>query len=256
VIDYDAELRLHNERLRQAYDVRSTDHVLDIGCGAGQTTREVARMAWEGDALGIDIDPRMIERAREVSDSEGVSNVRFEVGDVQAYPFESGWFDAAISRFGTMFFADVNAAFRNIARAMRPGGRLVMMVWQVCERNEWAVSIDRALADGPNSALSGSSAPNPFSLGEPTTVRRVLAAAAFTGVTLRDVNLPVYYGPDVDSAFEFVGRFASVAGLVRLSDPEAAASALARLRATLETHASERGVWFDSRAWIVTARSS
>jgi SAM-dependent methyltransferase len=256
LIDFDTELRLHNERLRQAYDIRPTDHVLDIGCGTGQTTREVARMASDGDALGIDIDLGMIERAREVSDSEGISNVRFEVGDVQVYPFESRTFDVAISRFGTMFFADVNAAFRNIARAMRPGGRLVMMVWQVHERNEWAVSIDRALADGPDNALSGSRAPNPFSLGEPTTVRRLLTAAGFTGVTLRDVNLPVYYGADVDSAFEFVSRFASVAGIVRLSDPKAAAPALARLRATLETHASERGVWFDSRAWIVTARSS
>jgi SAM-dependent methyltransferase len=256
LIDYDTELRLHNDRLREAYHIRATDHVLDIGCGTGQTTREAARMASDGTALGIDIDSRTIERARELSESEGTSNARFEAGDVQVYPFQPRKFDVAISRFGTMFFADVNAAFGNIARAMRSGGRLVMMVWQARDRNEWAVSIDRALVPGPSAAISGSIAPDPFSLGKPKTVAGVLAAAGFTDVSIRDVNVPVYYGPDVDSALEFVCRFASVADLVRLSDPEAAASTLARLRATLETHASERGIWFDSRAWLVTARSS
>jgi ubiquinone/menaquinone biosynthesis C-methylase UbiE len=148
VIDYDAELQLHNERFRAALAIRAADRVLDIGCGTGETTRQAALVASGDDALGVDIDAGMIARARELTDREGVPNVRFEVGDAQAHPFLSGAFDIAISRFGTMFFSDPETAFRNSARAVRVGGRLVMMVWQAHDRNEWAVAIDQALGVG------------------------------------------------------------------------------------------------------------
>jgi SAM-dependent methyltransferase len=253
VIDYDAELQHHNERLRAAHDIGAADRVLDIGCGTGQTTREAARLAHDGDAMGIDVDGKMIARAQELADREGVRNVRFEVGDAQVHPFPSGAFDVAISRFGTMFFSDPGVAFGNVARAIRAGGRLVMMVWQAHDRNEWAVAIDRAIGvrERGVAAMHG---PDPFSLGEPATVRRILAAAGFAGTEFRDVDVPVYYGRDVDAALAFIGRFANVSEALRLSGPRAGTALLARLRATLESRASERGVWLDSRAWIVTAR--
>jgi SAM-dependent methyltransferase len=253
MIDSDAELQVHNQLLQESYDIRAADHVLDIGCGTGQTTREAARLASSGDVLGVDIVPRMIERARELTDAEGMSNVRFEVGNAQGFPFRSGAFDVAISRFGTMFFADPNAAFRNVARAMRPEGRLVMMVWQAHDRNEWAVSIDRVLASTRGTA-SGSVALDPFSLGEPATVRRILTAAGFCSIGFADVDAPVYYGRDVDTALDWVRGFSTVNEILRGSDPGTVTSTLAGLRAALEAHASERGVWFESRAWIVTAQ--
>jgi SAM-dependent methyltransferase len=252
MIDYDAELQCHNERLRAAYGIRSADRVLDIGCGAGQTTRDAARLAPAGGALGVDIDAGMVTRARELAGAEGVSNVRFEVGDVLTYPFQPAGFDVAISRFGTMFFADLDAAFRNVSRAIRAGGRLVMMVWQAYDRNEWAVAIDRAVAgDAPASALSGP--PDPFSLADPETVRGILARAGFTDVRFADAEAPVYYGRDVNAALDFVSGFRSVSDALRRGDRTSVASAIARLREALEAHNSERGVWFDSRAWIVTA---
>ncbi len=88
----------------------AADRVLDIGCGTRQTTREAALVAFDGDALGVDIEGGMIARARELADRQGVPNVRFEVGDAQAHPFPSGAFDVAISRFGTMFFGDHGSA--------------------------------------------------------------------------------------------------------------------------------------------------
>ena len=106
MIDYDAELQLHNERLCAAYDIAATDRVLDIGCGTGQTTRQAARLASNGEALGIDIDAVAIARARELAEREGPPNARFEAGDAQVHAFQPGAFDVAISRFGTMFFAD------------------------------------------------------------------------------------------------------------------------------------------------------
>jgi SAM-dependent methyltransferase len=253
VIDYDAELQLHNEQFGAALRIRAADRVLDIGCGTGQTTREAALVASAGDALGVDIDGEMIARARELADREGVSNVRFEVGDAQTHPLPAGAFDVAISRFGTMFFTDPEMAFRNIAGAVQVGGRLVMMVWQAHDRNEWAVAIDQALGAGER-GIAAAPGSDPFSLAEPPTVRRILAAAAFADSEFRDVDVPVYYGQDVDAALAFVGGFANVSEALRRSGPSGASTILARLCATLESRASERGVWFGSRAWIVTAR--
>jgi ubiquinone/menaquinone biosynthesis C-methylase UbiE len=103
-VDYDTELRLHNDALRHAYEIGSKDRVLDIGCGAGQTTRDAARLASDGWALGVDISKEMIERARRLAEAEGLHTVTFEHADAQDHRFPSERFDLAISRFGTMFF--------------------------------------------------------------------------------------------------------------------------------------------------------
>jgi ubiquinone/menaquinone biosynthesis C-methylase UbiE len=137
---YDAELRRHNQVLRRACGVRLHDHVLDIGCGTGQTTREAARTAQAGSALGVDISAPAIAHARELAWAEGLRNVAFECANAQVHRFPQEHFDLAISRFGTMFFDDPVATLTNIRRALRPAGRLVMMVWQSHERNEWDVA--------------------------------------------------------------------------------------------------------------------
>jgi SAM-dependent methyltransferase len=252
--DYDAELRRYTEVLRRAWGVRPQDHVLDIGCGTGQTTRAAARMAPEGSALGVDILAPAIERAREISRAQGLRNVTFECADAQSHRFPQECFDLAISRFGTMFFDDPVAAFANLGRALRPGGRLVMMVWQAHEHNEWDVAIHQSLgaAEGPGATPSGG--PDAFSLADPPAVTEILAAAGFIGVTFTDVHEPVYYGPDVTAALGWVRGFTSTNELLKRLDPAAAARALRRLREALAAHRSDDGVWFNSRAWIVTAR--
>jgi SAM-dependent methyltransferase len=146
---YDAELRRHDEVLRRACGIQSRDHVLDIGCGTGETTRQAARTAAAGSALGVDVSAPAIERARELARAEGLRNVAFERADAQVHGFPQQRFDLAISRFGTMFFDDPAAAFANIGRALRPAGRLVMMVWQAGERNEWDVAIRRSVGAAP-----------------------------------------------------------------------------------------------------------
>jgi SAM-dependent methyltransferase len=251
-MDYDAELRLLNELLRRSYGIRRHDHVLDIGCGAGQTTREAARMAAEGGALGVDLSAEAIDRARELAQAEGVRNVTFEQADAQVHPFPSERFDVAISRFGTMFFLDPVAAFANIGRALRPAGRLVMMVWQGHERNEWSLAIEEAL--GGSRDAPASEAPDPFSLVDPAKVEGILDAAGFTDVTFIDVHRPIYYGRDVAAALEWVRGFTSTKEVLTRLGTASAERALRRLRVTLGARASGDGVWFDSRAWIVKAR--
>ena len=254
-MDYDAELRLHNEVLRKACAILAQEHVLDIGCGTGQTTRDAARAARSGNALGIDTSSAMIARARELAAAEGVTNVRFAHDDAQAHRFTPRSFDVAISRFGTMFFADPIAAFSNICRALRSEGRLVMMVWQDHEANEWSVSIQRGLAGRDSAPIVFPGGHDPFSLADPTTVERILSAAGFAETTFTDVREPVYYGEDVAAALDWVRGFSHIQDMLQRLDAAAAERALERLRETLAAHDRGPGVWFDSRAWIVTASS-
>ena len=247
---YDDELRRHNERLRAATGVRAGDRVLDIGCGAGQSTRDAARAAGPGSALGIDIAEELLDRARSRTAEDALRDVTYTRGDAQIHPFPSAWFDVVISRFGTMFFADPVAAFANIARAARTGARLVMMVWQSEERNEWATAIREALgADAVPASESG-----PFSQSDPVAVEATLTAAGFVDVSFTDVREPVYYGPDAKAALDVVRDMRMTKEILARLDAAASLRALARLRKTLAAHETGDGVLFASRAWIVTAR--
>lgn len=249
---YDAELRRHDACFRAALKVGPLDRVLDIGCGAGQSTREAARAAREGSVVGVDISEEMLQVARRRSAEEGLRNVAFESGDAQDHAFPSAHFDLCISRFGVMFFTDPIAAFTNIARAMRPGARLVLMVWQGRERNEWSTAIQHALAadDAPCA-----SAPAAFSLGDRAATTRLLTAAGFASIDFSEVHEPAFYGPDVDAALDaIVTLFLAKDGPAGANT--AADETLRRLRVLLQAHLTAEGVLFDSRAWIVTAHKS
>jgi SAM-dependent methyltransferase len=224
--------------LRRASGVQLHDHVLDIGCGTGQTTREAARTAQAGGALGVDISAPVIERARELARVEGLRNVTFDHANAQVHRFPSERFDLVISRFGTMFFDDPVAAFANIRRALRPAGRLVMMVWQSHERNEWAVSIQQSLAGPERPVAAVSAGPDPFSLADPPTVKQVLGDAGFAAIEFTDVQEPVYYGPDVAAALDWVRGFTCTSEVLKRLDPTAAARAVGRLREALTAHFS------------------
>ena len=251
---YDAELRLQNAHLRAAAGVRPEDRVLDIGCGTGQTTRDAGRAAINGSVLGVDTSAPMLERARRLTAAEGLRNVTYEHGDGQSHRFPSAHFDLCISRFGTMFFNDPVAAFTNIETALRPGAQLVMLVWQDAERNEWFTA--------PRQALVESSPPTPspadleaFSLADRAVTRRILTSAGFAEIGFIAVEEPVYYGENCDAALDAVLRLRHTSDLLATLDVDTAERALDRLRATLAAHHTSDGVLFDSRAWIVTARS-
>ncbi len=250
---YDAELRRHHEHLRAATDIAPTDRVLDIGCGAGQTTRDAARAASSGSVLGVDISEQMLERARRLTLEAGLQNISYELGDAQVHRFQPASFDVILSRFGTMFFADHVAAFTNLASASKRGARLVMMVWQSCARNEWATAIPQALAVR-NHGARVTWGVGLFSLAEPDVVEAVFQKSGFAEVAFNDVHEPVYYGPDVDTAYQIICSFRNTKDFLARLDASAAACALDQLRRMLADRLTTNGVLFDSRAWIVTAR--
>ncbi|WP_329047330.1 class I SAM-dependent methyltransferase [Amycolatopsis sp. NBC_01488] len=235
---FDAEVRPHNERFRAAAAVKPGEDVLDVGCGTGESTREAAQAG--ATALGVDVSEAAIARARELG------GARFEVADAQTHAFAAAAFDVVLSRFGAMFFPDPPAAFANLARALRPGGRLVLLVWQERARNEWYSVLHDAVAPGTTPPPAG---PH-FSLGNPDRTRALLEGAGFRDVEFTELREPVCYGPDAATACEFA------LGLKDVQELRPTADAPARLRAAFAARETPDGVLLGARTWIVTARLS
>ena len=155
---YDRAVAVYQRALLERASIARDADVLDVGCGNGETTRAAARAAADGSALGVDLSSRMLERARELAAAEGLTNATFEQADAQVHDFGPRRFDVVVSRFGTLFFADRQAAFTNIAASMRNSGRLAMVAWQDVEHNEWIKAVRGALAVGralPSPPLGG-----------------------------------------------------------------------------------------------------
>ena len=253
---YEATGRRHWERLAARRFISEHDRVLDIGCGTGKSTRDVARIASSGSALGVDLSAKMLERARQRSAAEGLTNVSFEQADAQVHPFHTDAFDVAISVFGTMFFGDPVAAFSNIARAMRPGGHLAMLAWRELKRNEWLTALRDALAVGRQLPEPSPSAPGPFGLADDEHVRRTLGAAGFADVVLDAIDEPIEFGTDAEDALRFVKTLGIVKGLTEDLDDVTKARALDQLHDVVAAHETDEGVLLGSSAWLITARRS
>jgi SAM-dependent methyltransferase len=197
---FEQSLAGYEAALFAAAAIRPGDHVLDVGCGTGSTTREAARQADRGTATGVDLSAAMITFARAAAVSTGVGNACFLQGDAQVYPFPTAAFDVVVSRTGAMFFGDPAAAFANLARATRPGGRLVLLVWQAFERNPWIVRISTALAAGREPRVPPEGAPGPFAFADPNRLRGLLTGAGYMGIEVADVREPLNFGSDPDTA--------------------------------------------------------
>jgi SAM-dependent methyltransferase len=167
--------------------LRPGQRVVDLGCGSGRTTLELAaRVGPGGEVVGADISAEMLARGRERAAQLGARNVEFVHADVQVHDFGEARFDAAYSRFGVMFFADPVAAFGNVRRALRPGGTLSFVCWQSVFDNEWMLIPGMAVAEvtGSLPPASGPGEPGPFSLADPARTRAVLAAAGFASAAI------------------------------------------------------------------------
>lgn len=241
----------YDEQLLEAAGFGATDRVLDVGCGTGDTARAAARRASNGSVIGMDLSREMLDVARDRTERAGIDNLRFEQGDVQIYPFEPDSLDVAISKTGTMFFGDPVAAFGNIGRALRPEGRLAMLVWKPVADNEWFREFVTAFAAGRDLPAPPLDAPGPFALADPERVRRLLAAAGFGDVAVEGSAEPMWFGADAASGYELI------AGLLgwMLDDLDESGQSRARdgLRSTMAAHETDEGVLFESAMWLVTA---
>jgi SAM-dependent methyltransferase len=251
---YERMLAPFTGHLLTAAAIGRADRVVDIACGTGSTTRAAARVAIEGEALGVDVSAAMLRQAARRAQEEGLTNVRFEHGDAQVHRFTPGAGDVALSRFGVMFFADPAAAFANIAGGLRPGGRLVFVCWRNLADNEWIVVPGAAAAQHVAlPPLDDPTAPGPFSLGERDRIAAVLRAAALSDVAIEPIAEPLWMGPDVVDTVAFLKSTGIWNSLLREADPLTVAQVSEAVQAAFEPYVTPDGVLLGSRAWLVTA---
>jgi SAM-dependent methyltransferase len=241
-------------RLLAAARIQDGESILDIGCGCGDTTIPAARATRSGYALGADIARILVADARRLAAAAGVANARFEVADAQVHPFQAGAFDLVLSSLGLMFFDDPAAAFANLRKALRPGGRLAFLCWRDREENpvfttgfaEAAAVLGLRESPGPSAA---------FSLAGTGRVSALLSGAGFGGTEFAKADEPMLIGRDVDDALEYERASPAATEILAGVSPEQAAELTRRVRDRLMAYASPDGVTMPGAAWRVTAQA-
>ena len=252
-------LTRHSEAIFPSLPVRQGDRVLDVGCGFGDTAIRLAELVGpEGEIVGIDCCDAFLDYARKDIEARGVTNVRLMRGDAEiALPEYQ--FDFVFSRFGTMFFANPVAGLRNMRKALRPGGRMVHIVWRDRADNPWlSMAKDIVLQflppPGEDAQTCG---PGPFSMSNEDTVRAMMTTAGYSDIEFRRVDAQVVVGDDVADAIAFqlaigpageVFREAGAAAEEKRPEIEAAlAEAIDRQKT------SAQGIVMESSSWVISA---
>jgi SAM-dependent methyltransferase len=242
-------------RLLAGAQVEDGENVLDIGCGCGDVTILAARATPSGQALGADLSGIQVAEARRLAAAAGVANASFEVADAQVHPFQAGLFDLVLSNFGVMFFEDPAAAFTNLRKVLRHGGRLAFLCWRSRDENpffqtgfaEAAVALGFREVSGPSAA---------FSLADSRATGALLAAAGFADINFAPVDEPMLVGRDADDVLEYERASPSAAGLLAGLSPTQAAELTRQVRDDLTAFASPDGVVMPGAVWRVTAQAT
>jgi SAM-dependent methyltransferase len=235
------------------------DSVLDVGCGCGSTSVELAlRVGPSGRVVGLDISRVMLERARERVREAGRRNVEFVNADAQTHAFEGNSTNLLFSRFGVMFFEDPARAFRNLRTALAPGGRLGFVCWQSLQKNPWMLVPLAAAA--PHIALPprpAEGAPGPFAFADTERVRGILAAAGFEAICFEpeEREIPVGGGGNLEATVDFVLQMGPAGQAFREAGPELRERVRAAVSEALEPFVGNDGVRMEAAAMLVTASS-
>ena len=235
---------------------RPGERVLDVGCGCGQTTLELAeRVGAAGAATGVDISAPMLAVAKARTVPEGSATPLFLERDAQAADLGDGVYDAIFSRFGVMFFSDPVAAFANLRRALKPDGRLTFVCWRPFQENLWMrAPMEAAQPFLPPSPPMDPTAPGPFAFADPDRVRSILSEAGFSDVTLHAFNTSIG-GSSLEQAVDLAFRVGPLGAFLR-EQPELAPSVAGAVKAALSEYDTPAGVLMPAAVWIVTAQAT
>jgi SAM-dependent methyltransferase len=241
-------------RLLAAAQITDGENVLDIGCGCGDVTIAAARATGRGHALGADFSRIQIAEARRLAAAAGVANVRFEVADAQVHPFGAGVFDVLLSSLGVMFFDDPAAAFANLRKALRRGGRLAILCWRSRAENPlFTTGFAAAAAVLGLREMPGPSAA--FSLADTGRAGALLTGAGFGGIEFVAADEAMLIGRDVADALEYERASPAATEILAGLSPAQAAALTGQVRDRLAPYASPHGVIMPGAAWLVTAQA-
>ncbi len=229
------------------------EHVVDLGCGAGASTLQLgARVGPSGSVLGVDPSAPMLGRAKErAKDTPWIS---FALADASRFPFP-GTADLLYSRFGSMFFEDPLAAFAHLSSALRPKGRIVLVVWRTRAENPWfMLPLEAAAKHLPPEEPTPPNAPGPFSFASEARVREVLSGAGFVDVKLaaRDVLVSLSE-TGVDAAVDFAVEAGPASRAFAGADDALASRMRASIQEALAPYLEGSRVALWAGVWIVTA---
>jgi SAM-dependent methyltransferase len=229
--------------------------VLDIGCGCGYTSMELARrVVPAGRVRGVDISAPMLERARERA--AGDLPIDFIEADASAYAFEPGAADLLFSRFGVMFFAQPQHSFANMRRGLRRGGRLAFACWREPQRNPWLMlPLEAACRHVPRPPASGPEEPGPFAFADERRVRAILAGAGFSDVGLEacELALDIGLGRGLEAAVEAATAIGPTSRALEGQPEHLRTAAIDSVRAALARYQVGKSVALSGAIWIVTA---
>jgi SAM-dependent methyltransferase len=253
-------LGAHGDEALRLNPPQEGQRVLDVGCGFGDTTQQIAAMVGpSGEAVGVDAATNFIEASTREAEEAGVDNARFFVADVQLDDL-GGPYDAAFSRMGTMFFVSPVAALRNVRKSLVPGGQLTMVVWRRREDNLWlyrAQQIVEAIVQKPEEYDEPTCGPGPFSMANADTVTDQLIHAGWENISLRRCEIAIMGGRDMAEALDIVMSIGPAGEILRLQGDRAASlmpQVEAALGEGLAEFAREDGtIWAPASTWIVTA---
>ncbi len=254
-------LAAHSDEFFRRHAPRAGERVLDVGCGFGDTTLELARkVGSSGAATGVDCAERFIATARSDANAAGASNLSYTVADVQLAPL-GGPYDAAFSRFGTMFFNTPGAALRNVRRSLAPGGSFSFIVWRKREDNPWLHEAEKRVREivpvvsheETNQVHCG---PGPFSMAGPDLVSDLLGASGYERISFERFDADICIGRDLDEAVQFSMALGPAGEIIRLAGDagrELQPKVELALRAALAPFVRGGEVWAPSSTWFVRA---
>jgi SAM-dependent methyltransferase len=237
--------------------VRAGERVVDVGCGCGSSTLELARRVGpSGRVLGVDVSAPMLARAGERLPPG--APVELVQADATAYAFPAAGFDLLFSRFGVMFFAEPERSFANLRRALRPGGRLAFACWRAPRENPWMMlPLQGAYEHAPRLPQLGPEDPGPFSFADPERVRRILGAAGFAAPRLEplDLMLDIAAGGGLEAAVQAALEIGPTSRALAEQPPAVREATARSIRRLLAPHAQGSAVPLGAAMWLVTAES-
>jgi SAM-dependent methyltransferase len=231
------------------------ERILDIGCGCGQTTIELAaRVGVSGAVVGVDISEPMLEIARARAIAPAAATPKFRQVDAQTEDLGLGGFDAVFSRFGVMFFADPTAAFVNIRRSLKPGGRISFVCWRPFQENLWMrAPMEAATPFLPPSPPVDPTAPGPFAFADASRLRKIMEGAGFSAVAIDPFDAQIG-GSDIDQTVALTFRVGPLGAAVR-EHPDCADVIAKAVREAVAPFATPNGVLMPAAVWIVSGRN-